>query len=335
MNVGFLFKGTLMFRFRVFMNFLYSDYKEHIYNMESNSKKSRQSRKNSRRSSKVRDSLRSSINLDSSIVNHHLIHYKGSKSKDKIKGEIKNKTLIKEIVIKKNKSKSKSKLKGNPKIEDIIDTSSKPSKQRSQSQVPQTKQTNSKIHESEYTPKEIKFEEKDKNSIIHQFRPNLTPRQIFLLGSFGGNYWRPIYSGVLKEHLKNQHEKYRNVNGANWWEGIPENWLSSQTVNLKINKYGVHSGTTLEDWESKNWIHAQDPYGWVQWYCEFYSGRRSDDDTRQIKRWLAFAGPKGRFKNRIVSMIRNANTTYDDVNISPVIRQGLQHWAYQLIPEDI
>ena len=29
-----------------------------------------------------------------------------------------------------------------------------------------------------------------------EFRPNLSPREMFLLGSFGGTYWRPIYSSI-------------------------------------------------------------------------------------------------------------------------------------------
>ena len=51
-------------------------------------------------------------------------------------------------------------------------------------------------------------------------------------------------------------------------------------------------------------MREQDPYGWVQWYCRFYKGRRIPDDERQIKRWLAFAGPKGRFKKRLINMIK-------------------------------
>ena len=40
------------------------------------------------------------------------------------------------------------------------------------------------------------------------FRPNLTPREMFKLGSFGGTYWRPIKSKFFKEKLKDQHLKY-------------------------------------------------------------------------------------------------------------------------------
>jgi len=34
------------------------------------------------------------------------------------------------------------------------------------------------------------------------FTPNLRPQEIFEMGSFGGTYWRPIYSSILKK--KNQ-----------------------------------------------------------------------------------------------------------------------------------
>ena len=37
-------------------------------------------------------------------------------------------------------------------------------------------------------------------------------------------------------------------------------------------------------------------YGWFQWYCRFFEGRRTDDDARQIKRWLKVCGPSGGVK---------------------------------------
>jgi hypothetical protein len=40
-----------------------------------------------------------------------------------------------------------------------------------------------------------------------EFKPNLSPKEMFRLGSFGGTYWRPIYSHVTKQHYKNIHQK--------------------------------------------------------------------------------------------------------------------------------
>ena len=61
------------------------------------------------------------------------------------------------------------------------------------------------------------------------FLPNLTPREMFKLGSFGGTYWRPIRSKVVKKNLKNIHKKYP----TSWWKGIPENNLSSKEYDKK------------------------------------------------------------------------------------------------------
>ena len=51
---------------------------------------------------------------------------------------------------------------------------------------------------------------KDKNGLLMfkeypEFTPNLTPKEIFELGSFGGTYWRPIYSSITGKNYKNIH----------------------------------------------------------------------------------------------------------------------------------
>lgn len=162
-----------------------------------------------------------------------------------------------------------------------------------------------------------------------EFTPNLTPREIFTMGSFGGTYWRPIRSTVTGKNHRNRHKKYK------WIAGISNNLLVTPWENYdkKINKYGVKVGTTLEFWESKNWISRQDPYGWVEWYCNFYGGRRSADDKRQIDRWIKTAGPNSRFRRRLINMTNKNN--WNDNTISPKIRQTLQHWAYKLTKKDI
>ena len=161
------------------------------------------------------------------------------------------------------------------------------------------------------------------------FRPNLRPEDIFALGSFGGTYWRPIYSDITRKSYKDQHKEFA------WANKIDTSLLTRDKEDVKLNNYQVNSGTSLQYWQEKGWIKAQDPYGWVQWYCRFYAGRRSVDDERQINRWLKFTGPKGRFKKRLLKMIVNNKTTFNDYKISPVIRQGLQHWGYRITKDDV
>jgi hypothetical protein len=57
------------------------------------------------------------------------------------------------------------------------------------------------------------------------------------------------------------------------------------------------------------------PYGWFQWYCRFYLGRRSEDDARQIARGLQVMGPTGRFRTQLLNKILQHGATYDDVSV--------------------
>ena len=189
-------------------------------------------------------------------------------------------------------------------------------------------------------PKKNKINSKkiksDKMDLHEQFKPNLTPYQVLKMGSFGGTYYRPIKSQVVNKDLKNQHKKY------NW--DLPNNILTIpfDKYDVNINKYKVKVGTTLEFWENKEWIKETHPYGWVHWYCDFFMGKRCDDDKRQISRWEKLAGPKGRFMKYLVTLIlkkykntKNIKTNaWKDENISPKIRQVLQHWAYKLTKKD-
>lgn len=88
-----------------------------------------------------------------------------------------------------------------------------------------------------------------------QFRPNLTPKQIFQSGAFGGTYFRPIYSNITKK-------KYNNA-----WKEFPPSWfqgldilthVASEKCDKNVNKYKVKSGSSLEYWERQGWIKAQD-----------------------------------------------------------------------------
>lgn len=182
----------------------------------------------------------------------------------------------------------------------------------------------------------VELPKKDKNGVIifsdcKDLRPNMTPKEILQSGSFGGTYFRPIKSSITGLKYNKQ------------WLELPQEWLegleikktvASSIYNERVNTYGKKCGGDLDMWESSGWIKAQDPYGWFQWYCRYYLGRRTKDDARQIQRWKNCTGPKGRWKNTLIGKIIKTESAFDNKNISPVIRQTLQHWGYRLTKED-
>jgi hypothetical protein len=111
-------------------------------------------------------------------------------------------------------------------------------------------------------------------SLLRDFRPNRTPEEILRAGSFGGTYFRPITSAVTNK-VYNADEVLRDSVDPKWIKGLDKKtMLTSATYRNSVNKYGVKCGGSLGMWESSGWIADSDPYGWFQWYCRFYQGRR-------------------------------------------------------------
>ena len=46
-------------------------------------------------------------------------------------------------------------------------------------------------------------------------------------------------------------------------------------------------------------------------------------------------GPKGRWKRTLMNKVLAANAPWDDASISPVVRQTLLHWAYEITEADV
>jgi len=153
-----------------------------------------------------------------------------------------------------------------------------------------------------------------------EFRPDLTPKEMLESGVFGGTYYRDIYSRVTNREYKNSWKEFPKK----WFENINvKKYVTSDVCDKSINKYKVKSGSSLEFWEDRGWIKPIDPYGWFQWYCRFYLGRRSEDDTRQIKRWSGVAGENGRFRLWLKKIEKNKKD-------SPKIRQLLLQWGVEI-----
>ncbi len=136
-----------------------------------------------------------------------------------------------------------------------------------------------------------------------RFRPELTPREMLEIGVFGGRYLRDC----------------RDEFPASWFRRAKLAPEGESGHDPKLNFFGVDASQPLEVWQTKGWIHPQDPRGWFQWYCRYYMGRRSEDDDRQIRRWVAFG--------RHAAQVR-LNCRARDWGCRARQRQALLHWAY-------
>ena len=160
---------------------------------------------------------------------------------------------------------------------------------------------------------------------MNLFRVNKSPVEVISEGAFGGTYFRDIYSGVNGKWYRNSWKEFKFLSD------MDKKLYASSYYDVKVNKYGVKVGTSLRFWESKGWINSIDPYGWFQWYCRYWLGRRSSDDKWQIKRWRAIVN---RFKSVLVRMIKDKSAKFNDYSVSPKIRQILLHWGYELVESD-
>ena len=152
------------------------------------------------------------------------------------------------------------------------------------------------------------------------FKPNISPKEMFEIGIMGGSYFRKIKSPKTGKIYKDHHKKFKFL------KDISKNKIINREYDKSINRYNVVVGTSYEYWMSKNWIKEDiDPYGWIEWYCNFYNGRRSEDDKRQINRWKKSAGPKGRFRNQLQRKINDMRSNKE--TIYPRLRQTLLHWG--------
>tara|TARA_A100001234_G_scaffold150552_1_gene132542 strand:+ start:3147 stop:3656 length:510 start_codon:yes stop_codon:yes gene_type:complete len=153
------------------------------------------------------------------------------------------------------------------------------------------------------------------------FEPMFTPKEMLEKGIFGGTYF-----AELVDHKDFPEE---------WFENIDESFYKSDKYLTKVNFFKIKSGQSQEEWEAKGWMHKDDPRGWFEWYCKYFLGRRHEDDERQIKRWAAFCGPKGRWRNIIYAKIHASGCGIENSqDVSRRIQQSLLHWSYMVNEKD-
>lgn len=159
------------------------------------------------------------------------------------------------------------------------------------------------------------------------FRPDLTPSEMLMMGVFEGRYLNDCVTEFPAE----------------WFlGGLMTGRLSPEGANVaRCNFFGVASRQPLSAWRENGWAPSvaragltddhyhgllgdptrnPDERGWFQWYCRYWMGRRLPElDAVQIRRWRAFRRHAGAIR---------AGCRPRDLACRPRERQALLQWAY-------
>ncbi len=166
-----------------------------------------------------------------------------------------------------------------------------------------------RVHNKMQTGYEYVCTEPVGKNFAKDFKPDLTPKQMFSLGVFGGVYMRDA----------------KNEYPTSWFARaklapVETDGTRKKYHDPELNYFKVNASQPLSVWKAKGWVYKDDPRGWFEWYCRYYMGRRiPDEDERQIKRW--------RQMTRHIAQIRN-HCRVGDESCRRRQRQALLHWAY-------
>lgn len=158
-----------------------------------------------------------------------------------------------------------------------------------------------------------------------EFRPDLNPGEMLMLGVFEGKYLNDCVGEFPVE----------------WFMGaLMTGRLSPEGPDPeRCNLFRIKSRQPLAVWRQNGWAPsrrppAKDNYrgvlkdsaqnpderGWFQWYCRYWMGRRLPAiDDIQIRRWRAFRRHAGAIR---------ANCRAGDLTCRPRERQALLQWGY-------
>jgi len=158
------------------------------------------------------------------------------------------------------------------------------------------------------------------NKEYPEFNTNLSPTEMFSMGIFGGSYF-------FNSKIHPDPSFFINTVNPEFIDSCKKLGIDFEDkISRKIPDYSINyyypgfCGSDYETWDSKGWITEENPYGWVNWYINFYYGERKEEDAKQIKRWKSFI-------SRHSGMIKKYEKEGKSTKKS---KQNLLHWAYHI-----
>lgn len=143
------------------------------------------------------------------------------------------------------------------------------------------------------------------------FNPHYTPREILELGVFGGTYF----------------SKYRSQQGLpkELFEGLPIEKYDAASFDVNNNYFQVNADQRRRDFNMPNEFRMIDPFGWFQWYCNFFYGRKTGADVHRSAQWKDELQTIMFYINKACELQEKPLT---DLTVEPVWRQQALNFGW-------
>lgn len=108
-----------------------------------------------------------------------------------------------------------------------------------------------------------------------QFRPFYSPKDMLILGIFGGTYFGKNNAWPL----------YPEFKAKGLFDGLGQNLYLNLVFDVEQNNFQVDPGKSNRTFNMPLPLKRFHPHGWFQWYLQFYYGEKSPADVHRIRQW--------------------------------------------------
>lgn len=150
-----------------------------------------------------------------------------------------------------------------------------------------------------------------------QFKPFYSPREMLVLGVFGGAFFGNKNAWTVGIQLRQ----------TGIFTGLLPSLFQNSTFDVEQNNFGVAPGISDRSFGMPTEKKRLHKYGWFQWYCQYYYGQKSPADVHRILQWAYAINVEWAYISELAPYTGGGNRE-TDLTFLPERRQRLLEKAW-------
>jgi len=147
-----------------------------------------------------------------------------------------------------------------------------------------------------------------------RFKPFYTPQEMLLLGVYGGNFFF-------------KWDARKNLVPMDFTKYVPTSQWEQPAYNDSINFFQIDARGTIYNPDLNNTVRSKHPFGWFQWYAEYFAGFRDQYiDHLRVNEWKTMLERYNFYTEE--DEYTGELTPYTDLNWKPILKQRALEYGW-------